>query len=469
VIYRWCGYSVIEFISTHWAVDGVVVGKSIRHGYPENVGWTLVHFLWQGTLLALVLTAARVATKNASASARHVSACVTLILMAAAPLLTFWFYSQSFNALGPLSLTGKYAGPIFPLRMPVRPLIEWVATGWIFGVGLLLLLRLGGLLLLEWTLRYERRPLEDRRLLVLVHRLGIRRTVRFVRSLSVTAPATVGFLRPIVLIPAAALSGLNPHYLDALLIHELAHIRRQDFVVNILQTILETLFFFHPAVWWVSNVVRAEREHCCDDLAVELCGDQDVYAHALVAMQDLRNQLPMYALGATGGRFSMRIDRVLAPQLPRTPRTVSTAVVAALCSAIAAILFFNQLLIGGAADRPRAPSQLDDLFAVLPRDPLRVGRSKLPQHFAKAKVWTANALCHQEKKFRLILLNRWGDGGKRTFREPTLERSEPWGIIDPFFMVRQRANKILERQVIEGAAGVPVCASSGFHDRLLCH
>ena len=94
----------------------------------------------------------------------------------------------------------------------------------------------------------------------------------------VEVPTVIGWLRPVVLMPASALSGMGPQQLEAILAHELAHIRRHDYLVNLLQTVVETLLFYHPAVWWLSGRIRVERENCCDDLAVSLCGDPYAYA-----------------------------------------------------------------------------------------------------------------------------------------------------------------------------------------------
>ena len=105
----------------------------------------------------------------------------------------------------------------------------------------------------------------------------------------------IGWLRPVILFPASALTGLSAEQLEALLAHELAHIRRYDYLVNLLQTTVETLFFYHPAVWWVSAQVRQEREHCCDDLAVAACGDVLTYARALTALEQLRGSEPQLA------------------------------------------------------------------------------------------------------------------------------------------------------------------------------
>ena len=123
-------------------------------------------------------------------------------------------------------------------------------------------------------------------------------------------PTLVGWVKPVVLLPAAALAGLSPEQLRAILAHELAHVRRHDYLINLLQSVVETLLFYHPAMWWVSSQVRAEREHCCDDLAVEVCGDRLVYVSALAELTTLASQRG-FALAATDGSLLSRVQRIL--------------------------------------------------------------------------------------------------------------------------------------------------------------
>ncbi len=123
-----------------------------------------------------------------------------------------------------------------------------------------------------------------------------------------------GWIRPALLLPAATLAGLTPQQLEAVLAHELAHILRYDYVVNMLQTVVETLLFYHPAVWWASGRMRQERELCCDDLAVSACGDALCYARALTRLERLRVGAPAHAglaLGSTGGSLLYRIRRIM--------------------------------------------------------------------------------------------------------------------------------------------------------------
>jgi Zn-dependent protease with chaperone function len=336
-------------------------GVGFDSSLAEQIGWTLLHFGWQAALLAVVLAVARAALQNGSSTSRYACACVTLGLMAIAPFLTFWFYAESYEIRGPLILSVPGGQLGLSVLRSLRPCLPWIVDGWVVGVVVLLVLRFGGLVFLQRSLRLDKASLRDARFMELSRRVGIRCTVRFVKSFVLRAPATIGALRPVILIPAGALTGLDPRYLDALILHELAHIRRQDFLINLLQTILETLFFFHPAVWWVSSQVRAERENCCDDVAISVCGDRDLYASALVAMADLREELPVYALGARGGQFLLRINRLLAPRTLRSRRTFSAAILGGVCSTIAVILLCDQMLIGAGADRVRGPRDLQSL------------------------------------------------------------------------------------------------------------
>jgi hypothetical protein len=160
-------------------------------------------------------------------------------------------------------------------------------------------------------------PEWQERAIRLMQRLAISTPVRVCESAIAEVPSVIGWLRPVVLIPASALSGLSPEQLETILAHELAHVRRHDYLINLLQTAIETLLFYHPAVWSVGNRIRAERENCCDDLAVEVCGDAFVYARALADLEQLRHTGHRFALAATDGGLLRRISRVLGQRAER--------------------------------------------------------------------------------------------------------------------------------------------------------
>ncbi len=147
-------------------------------------------------------------------------------------------------------------------------------------------------------------------------RMGLARPVHVLMSALAEGPGVVGWLRPVILLPAATLAGLTPQQFEAVLAHEIAHILRYDYLVNLLQMLVEALLFYHPAVWWVSGRIRHERELCCDDVAVRACGDAVCYARALTSLERLRAQAPVLAMGSTSGRLLYRIERLMgaAPQ-----------------------------------------------------------------------------------------------------------------------------------------------------------
>jgi uncharacterized protein (TIGR03435 family) len=150
----------------------------------------------------------------------------------------------------------------------------------------------------------------------LAARLGISRPVRFLVSALVRVPAVVGWLRPVVLVPVGALAGLPAEQMEALLLHELAHIRRYDYLVNLVQSVAEALLFYHPAVWWVSGHIRAEREMCCDDVAARASGDVLTYASALAELESYRAAGVNAAMAANGGSLTDRIARLLGQSRP---------------------------------------------------------------------------------------------------------------------------------------------------------
>ena len=196
---------------------------------------------------------------------------------------------------------------------PSHSELAWVARSWLAGVCLLALRIAFGLLLLEQLRRrnLSALPVEFvERCRALQQRLGIRACVRYCECRLVTVPAVIGFFRPIVLLPMRALTGLTPNQLEAVIAHELGHIKRFDVAVNFFQVIAETLFFFHPAVWWLNKRIRADREDCCDDVAIAACGGKAGYARALATMEEWRD-VPDFAMAATGGSVAARVARLL--------------------------------------------------------------------------------------------------------------------------------------------------------------
>lgn len=318
--------------------------------WAQTLGWTLLHFLWQGALLGLLAWGGLALLRGAEARVRYGVACAFLLLMVGAPPATFALLDAQAAAPARLVLTelpGEAAGPLVlaselplgaRLQRACEPALPWLLGGWAAGVLLLSLRFTGGWIHLQRLRRRAARPVPAEWHLVLsrlCRELKLTRTVRLLQSAAVEVPTALGFLRPVILLPACALSGLSPLQLEAILAHELAHIRRGDFLVNLLQSLVEVLLFYHPAVWWLSARIRTEREHCCDDVAADLVGDSLLLARALADLEALRAMepapTPKLALAATGGSLMHRIRHLLHPALPvpSAARTTALALVAA--------------------------------------------------------------------------------------------------------------------------------------------
>jgi TonB family protein len=189
-------------------------------------------------------------------------------------------------------------------------------------------------------------------------RLGIARHVAIVESAIVQVPAVVGWLRPAIVVPASAIAGLSPAQFEAILAHELAHVRRADYLVNGLQCVVETLLFYHPAVWWISRQIRIEREHCCDDVAAELCADRLGYARALVSLEELRAAPSSLVVAATGGDLLHRVRRLVDPDRTATPRwSGGVCMTLILTAALVIVSGASGQLQGTPASEPTAPRQ----------------------------------------------------------------------------------------------------------------
>jgi beta-lactamase regulating signal transducer with metallopeptidase domain len=312
----------------------------------------LLHFVWQGAVLALLLCA--LLTGLRSPRARYASAVCVLTAMLVAPVVTFAILHRSPESVPQLSPGGfaevgnaleavrssAAAGDPQPLSFLAHAVsIDWMSyavLAWFAGVYMFTLRTLGGWMLLMRMRRQRAEPIAGDLLktcLELQRRLGVSRAVRYVCSKVAESPAVFGWWKPVVVLPLAALAGLSPWQIEAIIAHELAHIKRWDLLVNAFQIATETLLFYHPAVWWVNRVIRNEREHCCDDVAVAACGNAHDYARALAQLEESRSA-SVWAMAANGGVLTSRIGRLLG--VKRAARSMSPAgmaVIGALCIA----------------------------------------------------------------------------------------------------------------------------------------
>jgi beta-lactamase regulating signal transducer with metallopeptidase domain len=342
----------------------------------EALGWTLLHFVWQGALVALALSIFLFLARKASPQVRYLAGCGALCLMCLAAISTFvWYFgasrvgtagspavaradSATLSAVSPSGLlppartttavlrtnaretteapivanSARVEEPPTASQVPVvsiaflkslpeaaarwgqrlEPWLPGIVALWALGVAFLSLR-----LLVGWRavrrLRATAQEIPDdlwhSRFSRLKERLGVLYPVRLVCSASAGVPMVIGWLKPAVILPAGLITGLSGEQLEAILAHELIHIRRHDYLVNLLQNVVETIFFYHPAVAWVSGRIRVEREHCCDDAALVACGGVLDYARALAALAELRRS-PALGVAATGGSLVERIRRL---------------------------------------------------------------------------------------------------------------------------------------------------------------
>ena len=362
-----------------------MIFEAMKSLFVEQIGWLLIHSVWQFTLIAIsVSVVLRLFFLNRNAG-RHATCLIGMGLIAVAPIVTYLMlpdYATSghdnvavqFASPDPSSTVAAYpkisvdntasfaapstASPIVagPAASPVAAppvaappvaaswrvrmneiVVPWFTTLvplWCCGVLLFAIRPALSLYTLSRLRRAGLSPVNANVARVLARaarRMGMSSTPGIFESALVKVPMVTGYLKPIILMPATVISGLSPQELEAIFLHELAHIRRHDFIVNLIQTLLETLFFYHPAVWWLSSTLRCEREHCCDTTAAEKLGNSATYGRALLKLEELQGEVPSLALGATHGSLLQRVERLGIIESRRMPRTGAIAILLVAC------------------------------------------------------------------------------------------------------------------------------------------
>ena len=337
---------------------GAIVHAWLESSMAARMGWVLLHFVWEGAALAMVLSVALWGLRRRTPQLRYGVAVGALCVLAVLPAATFvWVGGEQrvdsskagdqvdaiasaifektivagADRSAPQSAVRETRATPAEVRPPVGPMewhapsetahrhwvdaaaasMPWLVPAWMAGV---LVLSVWNLVAYAGVGRLKRKmtaaaPVELRaRVARLAERMGIRRAVAVLQTPLADSPLVIGFFKPVILLPVSVLTGMPPAQIEALLAHELAHIRRHDYLVNLFQTAIETLLFYHPAVWWVSRRIRLEREQCCDDVAVEMTADRRTYVRALATVANIRT--PALAAAASGGG-------VLLPRLKR--------------------------------------------------------------------------------------------------------------------------------------------------------
>ncbi len=312
----------------------------------QALGWTLLHSVWQTALVALCLYVALAYAQKLNPNIRYVMAVVALLFTGALTTTTFLdlyfhhqpaleelqkdIYSRGVSAqhmpltfvqpvtVGEQLTSLQFSELIQQCKMYVNLHLHWIVALWMTGVLALSLRFAGSLFYIHRLKKRWVNPVAERwqaKMQVMSKRLNIRQPIILLASGTAKVPMMIGHLKPVILIPAAMMSGLPEDQVEAVIAHEMAHIFRKDYWINMLQSLFEIIFFFHPAIWWISSVIREEREKCCDDLAIALCGSSLTYAKALASVEEVKLQHCQLALAMNGGKGSLfqRIERILEP------------------------------------------------------------------------------------------------------------------------------------------------------------
>lgn len=354
-----------------------------QFGFSSALASALVHSVWHVAILALLAALSLSMMRHRSATLRHAVGMGWLLAMLLVPMITFarsWkqpSIAQDGTSFLPISSTTTIASAVHVNSSWMDYLLVCTSQLWLLGVVLMFSLQLGG-----WAVvrRLERQTYIDlspewqRKVETLRNALGIKRAVLIRLTRNFFSPFTAHMIRPVIWLPAALLSQLPMDQIEALLAHEMAHIRRLDWLWNGLQCVIESLLFFHPGMWWLSRRIRQEREHACDDLAVTVCGDAIALAEALTALQQQRQTAPRFALAATGGSLMKRITHLLPEQAGREEWHIPSVVM---------------LFVFAAA-----------LFALQIKPPARLMAGLTMRSFAKAPQGSSNG--PDEMKFSLL-------------------------------------------------------------------
>ena len=261
------------------------------------LGWTMIHSLWQAIGVGLLLALAMLVLQKYTARTRYILSNISLFGVLFLAVLTFFSLYNSRGGAAEEEIT-LVAGQTLMAMDPDKSFIQGfyqqfvhyfndhlplIVMIWLVGVAFFLLRLIGGLAYIQHLKNRHVFPLPTvwmDKLETLKNKIPVKKQIALLESALVKAPMVVGYFKPVILMPVGAVNGLTSEQVEAILAHELAHIFRNDYLLNILQSLVEVLFYFNPAVWWISANIRTERENCCDDIAVELCGNSLTYAKA---------------------------------------------------------------------------------------------------------------------------------------------------------------------------------------------
>ncbi|MEO1627227.1 MAG: M56 family metallopeptidase, partial [Bacteroidota bacterium] len=309
------------------------IAQYFQEEFIYAMGWTVLHSFWQGIAIALIMAVVLASLQGRSARLRYEIASFSLFLMLVSAVCTFiYLYDHSSSTMTAAALDATTVHIVAPAGGESGGLLNGffqtcntyfndhlplIVSVWLLGMAFFLLRLLGGLAYVQGLRNRHNRPMEEfwqHKMKGLASRMRIRRPVALLESAQVKVPMVIGYLKPAILMPLGAINQLNMNEVEAILAHELAHIRRNDYLLNILIAMIEALFYYNPAVWWMAANIRSERENCCDDLAIQVCGNSLTYAKALVRIQELHQaSIPAFAMSFSGNKKQLlhRIRRIL--------------------------------------------------------------------------------------------------------------------------------------------------------------
>jgi beta-lactamase regulating signal transducer with metallopeptidase domain len=377
----------------------------------SQLGGVLVQSLWQGAMFGVVLMVLLVFFRQARW--RYALACLTLFAM------FIWFAVSAVSVLKPArdftlstnsvvenvnaptselltdsAVTASNQTTGVPTKTPalnqtnvtratptretrallphfnLQDFLPYISLLWMMGVAVLSIRLLLSVYLLK---RYRKESFElsepwiHERLQLLAQRMKLAQRIKLLQTTTLTTPAVMGVVKPLLLLPSSLVSGLSIGQLDLLLAHELAHIKRRDYLVNILQTLAETLLFYHPVVWWVSKVIRQEREHCCDDMTLQVTGQSALeYAEVLLRLEKSRQGL---VLAASNGSLLRRVERLL------NPSKAGVSVGSSLATLLLVVCLSLTFVVNAVDAQPIQVSKVPYVFsASIAVDPTNSGR-----------------------------------------------------------------------------------------------
>ncbi len=363
-----------------------IIKSNLNEPVIEAIGWTLFHSLWQITLVVILLVILLEVLRNQTARTRYAVACLAMITCVGWSSITFTrsylyakekqklaeqiradkekFKQQLYESLSkefikkPQTERAKTASVKVKFRGTVQRTFPIVVLLWFLGMGLFII-RLSGALIWLQKLKtsFTQQVDEDikRLSLLIAGTMGVNKNFEVLKSGIAGTSMIVGYIKPVILLPFTMVSGLSPKELEAVLAHEIAHIKRNDYIINILQSVIEALFFFHPAMWVISKSIRNERENSCDELAVAATNDKVSYLKALTHAWELTNNKPNnYQVAFTSKKGNLLQRAINIKNSGKMKKNVTEGFIAA------SLVFFSLILISFSFENPALQTENSD-------------------------------------------------------------------------------------------------------------